>query len=58
MKEIPIYKGKILWACHKCDKLFIIQLEDDLEKRKPKVIRCKNCGEWIETPDFKSKIII
>ena len=58
MKEIPIYKGKVSWACHKCGKEFIIQLDDDLEKRKTQVIRCPNCGEWTETPDFKSRIII
>ncbi len=56
MKEIPIYDGKIPWACQKCGKEFIIQLEDDLNKRKPHVFKCSNCRELTETPDFKSKI--
>ena len=58
MREIPIYHEKVLWACYKCGTEFIIQLEKDLEKRKPNLIKCTSCGELIETPDFKSKIII
>ena len=50
-------KGKrykqLLWFCY--GQYIVNNLESNIETQKPRIIQCKDCGEWLEVPK-ESKI--